>query len=343
MKIRCKTAVVILAWNGKEYLRRYLPSVLAYSQDPGTQVVVIDNCSADDTAAMMQELFPQVAVVTNRRNGGYAGGYNDGLMQIDAEYWVLLNQDVAVTEGWLRRPVAMMDADSRLGAVQPKILDDKNQRYFEYAGACGGMMDWLGYPFCRGRVFETIEQDEHQYEQEQEIFWTSGACMLVRRKAFEEAGKLDEWFFAHMEEIDLCWRMQALGYRLMVCPSSVVYHLGGGSLPYGSSRKVFLNFRNNLSMLIKNLPVGILLYTLPIRIILDWVAALQALVVRKSVQDAKAILRAQGAVMLQLPYLFRQRRQIKQKTAKGLQAYSILYRYFIRGQRTYSELKGKLA
>ena len=247
-----KVGIIILNWNGKQHLETYLPSVVSNSGEH--RVMVIDNHSSDDSVSFLQSTYPQIELIYNNQNEGFAKGYNDGLEQIKGrfEYYVLLNSDVEVTPNWISPILELMEKDNSVSACQPKVLAYKNKLFFEHAGASGGYLDKNGYPFCRGRVFDDIEEDKGQYDTIEEIFWATGACMFVRSTSFHELGGFDEDYFAHMEEIDLCWRMKLHGQKIMVNPNSVVYHLGGGTLNYMSPRKVFLNFRNSLFTLYKN-------------------------------------------------------------------------------------------
>ena len=269
-------AIVILNWNGKRYLQQFLPSVLATTY-PNARVVVADNASTDDSIQFIQQHHPEIELVTLSKNFGFAGGYNEALKKVQADYYVLLNSDVEVTPGWLEPMIALLEQDNSFVACQPKLLSYHHQNLFEYAGACGGWMDAYGYPFSRGRVFDTCEKDKGQYEEIQKVFWATGAAMVVRSQAFHEQGGFDDYLFAHMEEIDLCWRMQMSGYKIFCCPQSVVYHVGGGTLPKGNSRKTFLNFRNNQIILAKNLPWSEKWWKIPFRMALDQVAALKML------------------------------------------------------------------
>lgn len=268
-----KAAVVILNWNGVHHLRTFLPSVVQYTPESIADVVVIDNCSNDESIAYISEHFPSVIIIRNTRNFGYAGGYNKGLQAISHPRWVLLNSDVMVGPDWLPPLLDFLDTPGA-GAAQPVVRSFNDPASFEYAGAAGGFIDKYGYPFCRGRIFHHLEQDHGQYATETEIFWASGACMAINKSAFDAAGGFDEEFFAHMEEIDLCWRMKNLGYSIHVIPRSVVLHLGGGTLSSLHPRKTYLNFRNNLMMLVKNLPLKHLLKVLPFRLLLDGVAGI---------------------------------------------------------------------
>jgi GT2 family glycosyltransferase len=268
--------VAILNYNGADLLRTFMPSVLQFSKTLA-DVVVIDNASTDDSVALVAQQWPEVPIIRLPGNLGYTGGYKEGLKNIPHEYIVLLNSDVAVTEGWLEPLHQAFESQPHLGAAQPQILWERQPNTYEYAGASGGYIDALGYPFCRGRLFYHLEENHGQYPHEQPIFWASGACLALRKKALEEAGGLDELFFAHMEEIDLCWRLGRAGYQLRVIPSSTVYHRGGSTLGYGHPRKVFLNFRNNLFLLYKNLPKRRLWPTLIARMAMDGLAALKFL------------------------------------------------------------------
>ncbi len=274
-----KCSVIILNWNGAKMLRQYLPSVVKYTTLPGCEVVVADNGSTDNSMEVLREEFPSVRVIALDKNYGFAEGYNrainvqgdDVQCTKEAEYTVLLNSDVEVTEGWLEPLLDYLDRHPDVAAVQPKIRSWKQRNMFEHAGAAGGYVNRLGYPYCRGRVLWKVEEDKGQYDTIAEVDWTSGACMCVRTSAYKECGGLDAAFFAHMEEIDLCWRMRNKGWRLVCLPQSVVYHLGGGALSYDSPRKTYLNHRNNLLMIYKNkqLPRGVLF----VRFFLDYAAA----------------------------------------------------------------------
>lgn len=273
MKHYPKVAVVIIHWNRRNLLEQFLPSVVASSY-PNLEIVLADNASTDDSVAYVREHFPKVTIVQNDDNYGYAGGYNHALKHVQADYYVLLNNDIEVPEHWIEPVIKVMEHDKHVGACQPKMLDYKNKKSFEYAGACGGYMDRLGYVFCRGRLFEVLEEDKGQYDTEADIFWATGACLFIRSKVFHEAGGFDEHFFAHMEEVDLCWRIQLLGYKLKVVPSSFVYHVGGGTLNKMSPQKTYLNFRNNLIMLTKNLPWLTLIWLIPLRSALDLMSSI---------------------------------------------------------------------
>ena len=283
------TAVIILNWNGCDMMRKFLPSVI--SNTPEAEIVVADNGSTDDSLKLLSEEFPTVKVLAFSENYGFAEGYNRAIEAVQNEYVVLLNSDVEVTENWLAPMLGYMSAHPEVAACQPKLLSYFDRQKFEYAGAAGGYLDKYGYPFCRGRIFGTLESDTGQYDDIADIHWATGACLLVRRDIYIDCRGLDSRFFAHNEEIDLCWRMRLYGYRVVCLPDSVVYHLGGGTLPQGNPRKTFLNFRNNLLMLYKNLPESSLGNVMRWRCLLDYIAALQSLLTG-NIADAKAIVRA---------------------------------------------------
>ena len=268
-------AIVILNWNGQTFLQQFLPSVMATSY-PGRRVIVADNGSTDNSIAYLKEYFPEVELIVLDRNHGFAKGYNEALKQVSADYFVLLNSDVEVQPGWLEPMIALLEQDGKNAACQPKILSFHNRNMFEYAGGAGGWIDEYGYPFARGRVFDTCEEDRGQYPT-REIFWASGAALVIKARLFQEAGGFDGWLWAHQEEIDLCWRLQLGGYKIFCCVASVVYHVGGGTLPRGNSRKTFLNFRNNQIILAKNLPAAEKWWKIPYRMLLDQVSGLRAL------------------------------------------------------------------
>ena len=279
-----ETSVIILNWNGAAMLRQYLPSVLAYT--PNADIIVADNGSTDDSLEVLKNEFPSVKTIVLDKNYGFAEGYNRAIEQVDSDYVVLLNSDVEVTDNWLAPLLDYLENHPETAAVQPKIRSWRKRDYFEHAGAAGGFVNWLGYPYCRGRVLFHVEQDKGQYDTTAEIDWTTGACMCVRTRVYKESGGLDAAFFAHMEEIDLCWRMRNKGWKLACVPQSVVYHLGGGSLAYDNPRKTYLNFRNNLLMIYKNHPCRRTVLTL--RFFLDYIAALMFLLIGRH-GSAKAI------------------------------------------------------
>lgn len=340
-----KIAIVILNWNGVDMMRRYLMDVITYSVVDQAVVYVADNASSDGSVEMLRAEFPQVKVIVLEKNWGFAEGYNKALSQIEAEYYVLLNSDVKVTHHWLQPLVEFMDTHQDVAACQPKLLSMTDNASFEYAGACGGFIDVYGYPFCRGRVFNTVERDEGQYDTAMPILWATGACMMIRSSDYWTAGGLDGRFFAHNEEIDLCWRLRLLGREVYCIPESAVYHLGGGTLPKGNPMKTFLNFRNNLTMLYKNLPDSELRKVMRMRMLLDWLAAFQMLVLGRSLGDFKAVIKARKAFKAWKHDFIRDRETI-QRTAKvdvvperiGI---SILWQYYVKGKKTYRLLVDK--
>jgi len=265
-------AVVILNWNGKNWLQKFLPGVVRFSDD--AEIYVIDNHSTDDSVEFLKQKFPSVKIIINDKNYGFAGGYNEGLKKINAEYYCLLNSDVKVSENWIKPVLNLFKKDSAISAIQPKILSFNNKQYFEFAGAAGGLIDNLGYPYCRGRIFDDLEEDKGQYNDETEIFWASGCCFFIRSNDFWEQNGFDERFFAHQEEIDLCWRLINSGKKVFYTGKSEVYHVGGGTLNKQSAQKTFLNIRNNLSMMLKNLPFPKLILVIFFRLCLDGVASL---------------------------------------------------------------------
>lgn len=291
-------AIVILNWNGKSWLEKFLPNVLLYSSE--ASVYVIDNASTDGSVFFLKENFPQVKIINNKENHGFAGGYNEGLKKIDSDLYCLLNSDVEVTENWLAPVFSLFKNNPKIAALQPKILDYNRRTHFEFAGAGGGFLDNLGFPYCRGRVFENIEADSGQYDDEREIFWASGCCFFVRSKDFWEQNGFDARFFAHQEEIDLCWRLKNAGKKIFYTSKSTVYHVGGGTLNKQSPTKTFLNMRNNLLMLLKNLPLQTLLWVLPTRMILDGFAGIY-FGYKNGFAHFIAVLRAHGAFYARIP------------------------------------------
>lgn len=304
-----RLAIAILNWNGKSWLEKFLPTVLAHS--PQAKLYVIDNASTDNSVAYLQSNFPEVEIVQNKENFGFAGGYNQGLKSIEAEFYCLLNSDVEVTENWLLPILNLFDKDQNIAAIQPKILDFNQREYFEFAGAGGGLIDNLGYPYCRGRVFDKLEKDEGQYDDVAEIFWASGCCLFIRSKDFWKQGGFDARFFAHQEEIDLCWRLKNTGKKIYYCGQSIIYHVGGGTLKKQNPRKTFLNFRNNLSMLTKNLPIE-KLYLVFLRLCLDGIAGIYFLF-KNSPAHTWAIVRAHFAFYGQLPTTLKLRKKNQMK------------------------------
>ena len=336
-----KVAIVILNWNGEQMLRRFLPSVLQHSEN-FADIVVADNASTDASLALLEKEFPTVRTIVLDRNYGFAEGYNRALNQVENEYYVLLNSDVEVTEGWLDTLVSFMDSHPEAAACQPKLLAEHDHTLFEYAGASGGYIDRYGYPFCRGRLFESVEKDEGQYDDVCEVMWATGACLMIRRTDYWRVDGLDGRFFAHNEEIDLCWRLRLLGRKVYCIPDSAVFHLGGGTLPKSNPMKTYLNFRNNLTMLYKNLPDRELRKVMRMRFWLDWLAALQMLVLGRSIGDFKAVIKARMAFKA-WKNDFRHDRETIQSTAKvdavpERICISILWQYYIKRNKTFRQI-----
>ena len=335
-------AIVILNFNGKKHLETFLPSVLNTSY-ANSKVIIADNGSTDDSVSFLAANYPNISCLQSDTNEGFAGGYNWALSLVDADYYVLLNSDVEVTPNWLEPMVSLLDNNQVIAACQPKIKSYSNKDSFEYAGASGGWIDTLGYPFSRGRIFDICEKDNGQYDTIEPIFWATGASLFIRADHYKQVGGLDESFFAHQEEIDLCWRLQRAGYSIMSCPSSIVYHLGGGTLPRGG-RKVFLNFRNNLLMLGKNLPVLELIWKIPMRFCLDAISAWKG-VLQGDFSFFYAIVKAHMSVMSiwtkQLLKGTRKSHPMPKKPMTSLTGVfdgSIIWRYFVKKQTKFSEI-----
>jgi hypothetical protein len=337
-----RIAIVILNFNGSHHLKRFLPSVCRYSVSPGNRIIMVDNGSNDDSVSFVRSTFPEIDLIEFSKNNGFAPGYCLALKQVDATYFVLLNSDVEVTPGWLEPLYTAMESDPSMGACMPRMRDYNHPDHFEYAGAAGGFIDYLGYPFCRGRLLSSVEKDTGQYDQPRDIFWASGACMFVRSSAYFRAGGLDEDFFAHMEEIDLCWRMRRTGFSIRAVPESIVYHIGGGTLPNNNPHKLFLNYRNNLYLLFKNLTIIQLVPVLFMRMILDGMSALVYLV-NGSGSFCKAVFQAHMAFYKNIPRLIRKRIELKGTIGrvhiKEIYPRSILFDFFVRKKRYFSELE----
>ena len=325
------TAVVILNYNGEDYLRRFLPSVLTHSGN--AEIIVADNQSNDRSVEVLTNEFPTVRIIQLDKNHGYAGGYNHAIAKVSAEYIVLLNSDVEVTEGWLSPLVTFLDQNPAYAACQPKIKDYNDPARFEYAGASGGYVDRLGYPYCRGRIFDSIENDQSQYDEEADIFWTSGACMLVRREVFVQSGGLDPDFFAHMEEIDLCWRFRSMGFKLRSIPTASVFHVGGGTLSKLSPLKTYLNFRNGLFMLLKNLPLTTLLMIFPIRILLDWIAAIK-FILEGSPRHGISVWKAHLKMLATASKMIKKRKVFSKTDSRK----AIVFDYYLKNKRKFDEI-----
>ena len=333
-----KIAVVILNWNGRKFLEKFLPNVIEHSADRA-EVIVADNASTDDSVEFLKQNFPQIRLIQNAENGGFSKGYNDALKQVDADYFVLLNSDIEVTPNWIQPVIDLMERDPNIAVCQPKIRSYHEREKFEYAGAAGGFLDRFGYPFCRGRIFETLETDHGQYNNVREIFWATGAAMFVKAPIYKEFGGLDEDFFAHMEEIDFCWRVKNAGYKVMYCPNSTVFHIGGGTLPKQSPRKTYLNFRNNLSLLYKNLYSTELFFVFFIRSFLDEIAAMKFLL-GGNFGDFLAVHKAYFHFAKSF---FKTRKKRKQqpticKYHTGKYDFSIVWKYFVKKQKIFEQI-----
>ena len=336
-----KVAIVILNWNGSKMLGDYLPSVLRYSKEEAA-VYVADNASTDDSLAMLREHFPEVRLIELEKNWGFAEGYNKAL-QIEAEYYLLLNSDIEVTHHWLTPMIELLDSHQDIAACQPKLLSIFDKDSFEYAGASGGYLDKYGYPFCRGRIFETVERDDGQYDNQADVLWATGAALMIRSKDYWTVGGLDRRFFAHNEEIDLCWRLRIRGRRIVCLPESYVYHVGGGTLPKGNPMKTFLNFRNNLTMLYKCLPEEDLKHVMRWRWWLDYLAAWEMLILKQNLGDFKAVYLARQA--------FKRWRKDFESDRQTIQAsrvdtkiperrdFSLLWQYYVKGKKTFRQLE----
>lgn len=329
-----KIAIVILNWNGKKLLQQFLPSVVEHSDN--ANVYVADNASTDDSIAYIKETFPLVKIIKNQVNGGYAKGYNDALKGLTEDLFILLNNDVDVTPNWLSPILTVFEKEPKIVAAQPKLLDYKDTSVFEYAGAAGGYLDTLGYPFCRGRIFNELEKDEGQYNDAVSIFWASGACLIVRKEAFWKAGAFDEDLFAHQEEIDLCWRLQSQGGVIQYIPKSVVYHLGGATLATANPKKTFYNFRNTLLVLLKNRAGSRTYVLLFIRMVLDAAAGLQFLLNGKGSHFA-AIIKAHAS-FYQYFFTFQKKRQKWSSKTNYSRVSSIVFSYFLKGKKRFNQL-----
>jgi len=329
-----RIAVVILNFNGRSFLQRFLPSVIQYSKE--AEIVVADNASTDDSVEFLKSHFPELRLLINNKNSGFAGGYNWALSQLDSKYFVLLNSDIQVTENWLTPLLKLMESDKSIAVCHPKILSYNQKQLFEYAGASGGFIDKLGYPFCRGRVFENLEIDKGQYDDAREVFWATGACMFVRADVYHALDGLDDDFFAHMEEIDFCWRAKNEGFKIYVQPASIIYHVGGGTLPRNSSQKTYLNFRNNFALLYKNLPQNRLWKVLIIRLFLDGLAGLKFLLEGHG-KDMLAVVRAHFYFYTHLNKLNIKRHQLTQQETSMIYQKSLVVEHFIRGRKKFHQ------
>lgn len=332
-----EVAIVILNWNGRHFLEKFLPSVTR-SDYPHKCIIVADNASTDDSVIFLQQHYPFIGIIQNPVNEGFAKGYNRALKQVKSDYYILLNSDVEVTENWIQPIINLMESDKSIAACQPKILSYNNRRIFEYAGASGGWIDNFGYPFMRGRIFDVCETDKGQYDNAQPCFWASGAALFIKADAYHLMGGMDEYFFAHQEEIDLCWRLQLLGYKIFVQPASVVYHVGGGTLPRGNSRKAYLNFRNNLIMMHKNLSFIEALWKIPFRLLLNGIAACKSLV-QGDPGYFLAIMKAHGGYF---SWMFHEKKAApaskQNNSLTGWYHGSVVWDHFIKKRKTFSEI-----
>lgn len=341
MDLDYKITIAILNWNGIRHLQQFLPSVVNHSVE--AHILLIDNASTDESVAWVKVNFPQVEVHVLPENLGFTGGYNAGLSHVETEYCVLLNSDVEVTAGWLKHLITLMESNGQIAACQPKILSFNNKNEFEYAGASGGFIDKLGYPFCRGRIFDFCEEDLGQYNNAQPVFWATGACLVIRMDLFRRLGGLEPRFFAHMEEIDLCWRLKIAGFEVWVEPASTVYHLGAGTLSRSNPKKTLLNFRNGLALLFCNTIDSSVFWKLALRLVLDGLAGIQ-FIIKAQPADCWAIVRAHFQFYSQISYWKEKRTAnkklvINQKFIKGIYPSSIVWAYFVQGIRRFSDLQ----
>ena len=336
-----QVSIVILNWNTRSFLEQFLPGLVQHSQLPGVEIVVADNKSTDDSMEFMAREYPEIKTIKLEENHGFSGGYNRALEQLDSKYFLLLNSDIEVTPGWLEPLIDCLEGDDKIAACTPKIKDFKNKTHYEYAGAAGGYIDRYGYPFCRGRIFDTLEEDRGQYDDSTEVFWGSGACLLIRAELYRKAGGLDEHFFAHMEEIDLCWRLKRLAYQIHYVSQSTVYHVGGGTLSRGNPKKTFLNFRNNLLLLYKNLPSNRKKKILLVRKILDGISALRFLL-QGDFRDFTAVFRAHRAYygMKGVYKGINKQNKVPDNNVivSGIYPRSIVADFFLKGKRRFDQL-----
>ncbi len=337
-----KTAVVVLNWNGREHLEKYLPHLIENSNVQNVELILADNGSSDDSISFVESEFPQIRIIRLGRNYGFAGGYNKALQQVDADAFCILNSDVRVFDGWLEKPLRIIGTDSNIAAVQPKILSDRDWSRFEHAGAAGGYIDKYGYPFCRGRIMNAIEYDRGQFNSNVDIFWASGACLFIKSKAFWECGGFDADYFAHMEEIDLCWKLKNRGYRIVFCHKSKVFHYGGATLDYNNPRKIYLNFRNSLWTLYKNYTGNCLRCIMIRRMIID-TAAIVKFFISFQFRNAFAVIKAHVDYYRSKPALRKKRRElmshVKNTIHHEMLNHSIVKHFFLYGHKTFDDLK----
>jgi len=334
-------AIVILNWNGEKFLQQFLPILIKNTIQPDVEIIVADNASTDDSLLIMRNKFPTIKTIVFDKNYGFASGYNKSLAQVVADYYVLLNSDVEVTEHWLESLIEFMNDNKNVAACQPKILSYNNRTHFEHAGASGGFIDSFGFPFCRGRVFGVVEEDKSQYDSVTDVFWATGACLLIRANVYWKVGGLDDDFFAHMEEIDLCWRLKSRGYRVVCVPKSTVYHIGGGTLNVENPRKTYLNFRNNLLLLYKNLPNNLLKRTMFYRFFFDYSAAFQLFITGKP-RNARSVFKARADYKRMRPEFDEKRKEnILFSTCFDIPEIikkSIVFDYYLKGKKTYNAI-----
>jgi len=332
-----KVAVVILNWNGKQLLEQFLPAMLKYCTD-AADIYVADNNSPDDSVEFVKQHFPSIKIIQNKENGGYAKGYNDALQHIDADIYALVNSDIEVTENWLKPIISEFESSKKIAAVQPKILDFKDKSKFEYAGAAGGFIDFFAYPYCRGRIFSELEEDKNQYDNSGDIFWASGACFFIRKEIFHQLNGFDEDFFAHYEEIDLCWRIKNEGHNIKYVGTSTVYHVGGATLNQANPIKTYLNFRNSLFAILKNVPRRYLILVVLLRLKLDGWAGLKFLIELKP-RHTWAIIKAHLNFYWNVPKFLKKRRNITHKKKNYYGSISIVWQFFILRRKTFPEIK----
>lgn len=334
-----EVSIVILNWNGKYYLEKFLPSVVEHSQNIA-DIYVADNASSDDSLEFLKSKYPEIKTIENDKNYGFAEGYNVALSKVESKYFILLNSDIEVTQNWIGPIIVLMEKDSSIAACQPKILSYKEKNKFEYAGASGGFIDRIGYPFCRGRIFQDLEEDKGQYDQNHEVFWATGACLFIRSELFFKYGGFDVDFFAHMEEIDLCWRLKNYGHKIYCCPQSTIYHIGGGTLPKNNPKKTYLNFKNNMILLLKNLPGDKVVKVFAFRVSLDLIAALKFLF-EGHFADFVAVFKAYFVFYKSLNHNLKKRKQQPQNEVSYIYKGSIVSEHYICRVKQFSKLKRK--
>lgn len=332
-----KIAIVILNWNGRDLLEKFLPSVVKYSLEDA-EVYVADNNSTDESISFLQNNYPQVKIIQNKINGGYAKGYNDALKHIDADIYALVNSDIEVTENWLKPIKSVFEEDQSTAIIQPKLLDYKDKSKFEYAGASGGFVDFMGYPFCRGRIFMELEKDNGQFNDIADIFWASGACFFIKSNIYHELGGFDEEYFAHQEEIDLCWRVQNKGHKIKYVGASEVYHVGGATLQESNPQKTYLNFRNSLFTIAKNVPKRFVFIVIFFRLIMDAVAGLKFIFELRPVHTW-AIIKAHLSFYWHVRKMLKKRKALSFKQTSYFYCFSVVWEHFIKGKKTFSLIK----